>query len=152
MSRYNTKKNKNKEVLIDHYKRYQTGLKVQNLFPLRDDKKCACGCEADLPPRKRRWASKECNKKAVDYFFVIKGDMKRIREQLHKIEKAICRECGEEDKWDWQADHIVEVREGGGGRDLSNYQTLCLKCHKEKTKSTTQRIVEERKKDEGLKK
>jgi len=150
MSRYNTKKKSKKE--IDPYKRYQTGLTVEDLFPKRNDGKCACGCEKPLPPRKRRWASKECNKKAVDYFFVVKGDMKKIREQLYKKEKAVCRNCQEEDRLSWEADHIVEVRDGGGGRDLFNYQTLCLKCHKEKTKNTTQRIVEERKKDESLKK
>lgn len=34
----------------------------------------------------------------------------------------------------WEADHIVEVRHGGE-HDLENLQTLCIKCHKEKTKA-----------------
>jgi len=152
MSRYNTKKNKNKEVLIDHYKRYQTGLKVQNLFPLRDDKKCACGCEADLPPRKRRWASKDCNQRALDHFYAVKGDMNQIRNQLYKNEKAICRKCGEKDKLNWQADHIIEVRDGGGGTGIDNFQTLCHKCHVEKTTATTRRIIEEKKSEKEKKK
>lgn len=33
----------------------------------------------------------------------------------------------------WDADHILEVAEGGGLSDLSNYQTLCKKCHRKKT-------------------
>ena len=33
----------------------------------------------------------------------------------------------------WQADHIVEVHEGGSGTDLRNFQLLCVKCHLEKT-------------------
>lgn len=35
----------------------------------------------------------------------------------------------------WQADHIVEVAEGGGTCGLENLRTLCLWCHKEETKS-----------------
>jgi len=33
----------------------------------------------------------------------------------------------------WQADHIIPVCEGGGCCGLENYQTLCLRCHKEDT-------------------
>jgi hypothetical protein len=33
----------------------------------------------------------------------------------------------------WEADHIIPVCEGGGCCGLENYQTLCLKCHKEET-------------------
>ena len=31
----------------------------------------------------------------------------------------------------WEADHIIPVCEGGGCCGLENYQTLCLRCHKE---------------------
>lgn len=33
----------------------------------------------------------------------------------------------------WDADHILPVIEGGGCCGLSNYQTLCLRCHTAKT-------------------
>ena len=33
----------------------------------------------------------------------------------------------------WQADHIVEVQDGGSGTDLSNFQLLCTSCHLRKT-------------------
>lgn len=33
----------------------------------------------------------------------------------------------------WEADHIVEIRHGGE-HTLDNLQTLCLVCHKDKTK------------------
>lgn len=36
-------------------------------------------------------------------------------------------------KSQWDADHIIPVSEGGGGCGLSNYQTLCIRCHKIKT-------------------
>jgi 5-methylcytosine-specific restriction endonuclease McrA len=34
----------------------------------------------------------------------------------------------------WDADHIKPVAQGGGGCGLDNYQTLCIWCHKKKTK------------------
>jgi len=34
----------------------------------------------------------------------------------------------------WEADHIIEVADGGGSCDLSNIQTLCWKCHYLKTR------------------
>lgn len=34
----------------------------------------------------------------------------------------------------WEADHIVPVIEGGGCCGLDNYQTLCLRCHKDETR------------------
>jgi 5-methylcytosine-specific restriction protein A len=34
----------------------------------------------------------------------------------------------------WQADHIVEVINGGGTCGLDNLQTLCVPCHKRKTR------------------
>lgn len=33
----------------------------------------------------------------------------------------------------WDADHIRPVVEGGGECDLSNMQTVCLKCHRQRT-------------------
>jgi hypothetical protein len=34
----------------------------------------------------------------------------------------------------WEADHVVAVEEGGGQCGLEGYQTLCVPCHKRKTK------------------
>jgi 5-methylcytosine-specific restriction enzyme A len=39
----------------------------------------------------------------------------------------------------WDADHIVPVVEGGGECDLANLQTLCLKCHRERTAALRKR-------------
>jgi hypothetical protein len=36
-------------------------------------------------------------------------------------------------KHTWEADHIIEVRDGGE-HSLANLQTLCIPCHKAKTK------------------
>lgn len=35
----------------------------------------------------------------------------------------------------WDADHIVAVHQGGGQATLDNMQTLCIPCHKAKTKA-----------------
>jgi 5-methylcytosine-specific restriction endonuclease McrA len=40
----------------------------------------------------------------------------------------------------WDADHIVPVAEGGGECDLSNIQTLCLKCHRARTAELRRRL------------
>lgn len=39
----------------------------------------------------------------------------------------------------WDADHIVPVVENGGECGLENYQTLCVPCHKAKTKEEARR-------------
>lgn len=36
----------------------------------------------------------------------------------------------------WQADHAIEVAEGGGGCSLDNLVTLCVPCHAAKTKAS----------------
>jgi 5-methylcytosine-specific restriction endonuclease McrA len=76
---------------------------------------------------------------AMGRFWVIKGHAGEIRRQLYQRDslfgKLFCAACGKHvEYWNWDADHIVEVRHGGGGRDLSNYQVLCKKCHRHKTK------------------
>ncbi len=43
----------------------------------------------------------------------------------------------------WQADHIVEVVRGGTN-ELTNLQTLCVPCHKAKTKQLAQERAQER--------
>lgn len=47
----------------------------------------------------------------------------------------------------WDADHIVEVAEGGGLCGLDNYQTLCLKCHQDKTNRLVDKLTIRRRED-----
>lgn len=118
--------------LIDPYKRYQKGLVVEDIFPTRQDRRCACGCGRILTGRKAKWFSKECMKKALIQFFIIKGDTSVIRSELFKRDKGFCQICGVYDE-KWQADHIKSVSEGGSACSLYNFQTLCNDCHKIKT-------------------
>lgn len=46
-------------------------------------------------------------------------------------------------RW-WDADHILPVAEGGGTCDLTNYQTLCLPCHGQKTAAQAARRAQAR--------
>ena len=118
--------------MIDCKKRYQYTLKIKDLFPDFDGY-CSCGCGKKLTGKQTKWASEECRSKAVKEFFIIKGDISVIRNELFKIDYGYCRNCGAFDD-NWQADHILPVIQGGGGCSLSNFQTLCMDCHKEKTK------------------
>lgn len=106
---------------------------VKDVFPIREDGLCACGCGAQLKGKQKRWSSKKCSKSAVLEFRIQKGDVKRIRQALLKRDKAVCASCKEKAER-WEADHIVAVVNGGGGVGLNGYQTLCIECHKKKTK------------------
>lgn len=118
--------------MIDVFKRYQSGLRLADLYPLRKDKKCACGCGNNLPPRKRRWASTDCQEKAVVTFFIVKGDNYVIRDKVFERDNGYCSCCGVYSS-NWQADHILPVFLGGSACGLDNFQTLCEDCHKDKS-------------------
>lgn len=49
----------------------------------------------------------------------------------------------------WEADHILEVVRGGTS-DLANLQTLCVPCHKAKTKRLAQERAQERRAANGI--
>lgn len=118
---------------INTYKRYQKGLSMEDLFPIRQDKTCACGCGTILTGRQTKWASKLCLRASLTQFYIIKGDTSVIREELFKIDKGVCRLCNCYHPY-WQADHIKSVIEGGGASPLDNFQTLCPICHQHKTR------------------
>lgn len=117
---------------LNPYKRYQNGLTISDLFPTPSHGTCACGCGRELTGRKKRWFSKDCMKVAVRQFYIVKGDIPIIRDELFKIDKGHCHICGKYDP-NWQADHIKAVVEGGGACGIDNFQTLCTECHKRKT-------------------
>jgi 5-methylcytosine-specific restriction protein A len=50
----------------------------------------------------------------------------------------------------WDADHIVAVVEGGGERDLDNYRTLCIPCHRRVTAALRKRLQEKQIADKPL--
>jgi 5-methylcytosine-specific restriction enzyme A len=54
------------------------------------------------------------------------------------------REVWEPGRTLWEADHVVECSDGGGSASLSNLQTLCLWCHRQKTAENRRRRAEAR--------
>lgn len=56
------------------------------------------------------------------------SDARREFQRLHK------------DQFQWEADHIVPVIEGGGECGLENYRTLCVRCHKQVTRELRARM------------
>lgn len=123
---------------IDQHKRYQKTLYFNELYPEKKDGYCDCGCGKQLEDKKR-WATNKCINPLLTEYYILKGKTSTIREELIKRDNIddniYCASCnGHIDNNDWDGDHIIEVRHGGGGCDLDNYQILCKCCHKEKTK------------------
>lgn len=118
---------------VNKFSRYQQGYKLIDFAP-NNSNLCACGCGVELTGKKKRWASSGCADKVYASFSIIKGNGSAIRKALFTKEYGYCRSCGVYDE-EWQADHIIPVQLGGGACDISNFQTLCVMCHKEKTQS-----------------
>lgn len=103
---------------------------------------CPCGCGQPLGTDKRkRWASEACHKFAEDIYWILYGSVERgrIRQYVSMyyagdIWEHVCIGCGDM-RAEVQLDHIIPVHAGGGLCWLSNYQPLCLQCHKAKTKA-----------------
>jgi 5-methylcytosine-specific restriction protein A len=71
-----------------------------------------------------------------------------IRRKVYARDHGICRRCGNR-SLKWEADHIVPLGDHGTNA-LSNFQTLCLKCHNRKTRrENSDRNVTRRRYDRG---
>jgi len=108
-------------------------MSLSDLFPVRDDTFCSCGCGLIVKSPKKRWATIECRKRAVTLFLIVKGDSKTIRREVYNRDRGICNYCDNHVEI-WHADHILPIRQGGSACDLDNFQTLCLECHKNKSR------------------
>lgn len=123
------------------YRRYQ-GISIIDVFP-RNGNMCGCGCGVELTGRKKRWASDECQRYAVDVFWILNGTASVIAKYMRIYCGWQCSKCGCGDSGkdhglygtisDFQVDHIIPVKLGGGACWLSNYQILCTSCHRPKT-------------------
>ena len=127
--------------------RYNKGITINSMFPTREKGRCAY-CQGPLTGRQRRWCGYECERTAVTEFLIVKGDVGTIRKELYKRDGGKCAGCGAEN-CEWEADHITAVVNGGGGCDLSGYQTLCQPCHRKKTREDV-RTARLRTRDGGL--
>ena len=128
-----------KRVNLIKRRRYQKGLKFEQVFP-KKDRLCACGCERTLAGRRTKWFSDTCRDNAYVIFAVLKGDNRVIREALYQRQRGQCQSCGTVTD-EWHADHIRPVSQGGGACSIENFQTLCLDCHAYKTHKLPHRSV-----------
>lgn len=124
-----------------------------------------CGLEKSKWKRRIDWrcCSTECTKKFSEVVVFI---WQYFKEDAFKRDNYQCVNCGfapkrkeckskllndgsydyswiDTDKPDISkliGDHIIPIAVGGEEYDLDNIQTLCVKCHKEKTKEDMKRI------------
>ncbi|MBO3459485.1 HNH endonuclease [Aetokthonos hydrillicola Thurmond2011] len=58
---------------------------------------------------------------------------KEVRQYVYRRNKYHCQSCGKNHKeTDLTIDHIIPLSRGGKN-DISNLQTLCLRCNQHKT-------------------
>jgi 5-methylcytosine-specific restriction endonuclease McrA len=130
--------------LIDPYKRH-AGISMEQTFPTqpRDAGKCTCGC--DVTPKSYgtgnyfKYATDNCKYLASQTVSIINNYFQTPPKFISWYEGKKCAECGDTHPYDLQLDHIVGVKQGGGGCWLSNYRWLCHECHVHKTNVTFNR-------------
>lgn len=61
---------------------------------------------------------------------------RRLKAKIHLRDKYTCQCCGVV-TMELELDHIVNIAQGGND-DESNLQSLCVPCHKEKTRKESQ--------------
>jgi hypothetical protein len=83
------------------------------------------GCGAKVPKGRLTWCGNECRDKHY------MGLSAFARAAVWKRDHGVCALCGN-NRSAWEADHIVPLVMGGSN-DISNYRTLCVKCHKAET-------------------
>lgn len=101
-----------------------------------NDKTCR-ECAIELSGRRTRFCSVEHAKLYWD-----KRDWRSIRRLVFKRDDWTCQLCHRRfwPKWKGliEGDHIAEIADGGDAFDMDNVQTLCVPCHKAKTKEGRQ--------------
>jgi 5-methylcytosine-specific restriction endonuclease McrA len=109
-------------------------------------------CGIAVPKGRFTFCSQDCV-----HEWKLRTDPAYLREQVFARDRGVCAQCGLdteamrkdkrkldwkarkqfEKEWGlrrklWDADHILPVYQGGGECDLTNMQTLCLRCHRAK--------------------
>jgi len=104
---------------------------------IENDECPACGKPKLQWSRRRDWTccSRECSKKFYEEEMQIKT-WRMIRKKVFERDNYTCRYCGRQyPVSELVGDHIIPIAAGGSEFDLDNVQTLCVCCHKIKTKN-----------------
>lgn len=139
-----------------------------------DGKRHCRNCDKPVAKGRLSYCSKEC---ATD--FEIKYFPSRTRWHVFQRDRGVCAKCGcDTEKLRrilrfvrgyngfyslheigfnggrhkgelWQADHVVECANGGWGKGLDNFRTLCTPCHKSETARLMRELAEKRKQVKG---
>lgn len=123
---------------IDPFRRHQS-ISVEMAFPqpARDAGKCTCGCN-EVPKaydngKYFKYATDSCNYLVSNVVSIINNYFQKPSVFITHYSGKICDECKDAAAKYLELDHILGVKEGGGGCWLSNYRWLCPKCHVDKT-------------------
>lgn len=136
-------------------------------LPKGTNGRCLCRwCSLEVPTGRHTFCSDWCVEE-----WRVRSDPGHLRERVLERDRGMCAHCGLDclaefwhirklrgvararamAEWQtgarkslWDADHITPVAEGGGECDLSNMQTLCLKCHRIGTAQLRKRLLETR--------
>ncbi len=112
---------------------------ARDLIYLRDLGKCA-KCGLDTRYLKIEWEDLVWKLKRAHKAFELTSEYKTWLKSHHMTHRESQHSM-------WHADHIVAVFEGGADGGLDNLRTLCIKCHKEVSKSQQKRIRDRNTKD-----
>jgi 5-methylcytosine-specific restriction endonuclease McrA len=138
----------------------------RDALPKGANGRCLCRwCGLEVPAGRQTFCSDWCVEE-----WKLRSDPGHLRERVFERDRGVCAGCGLDcltefkrirrlrgpsrikaavawglkgRKSLWDADHIIPVSEGGGECDLSNMQTLCLKCHRNRTASLRSRLGHE---------
>jgi len=131
---------------------YYTVWKTKAWKNIKQGKCPVCGKPKNEWNRRTDWTccSKECTEKSYKEIVVVSWEI--VKYSIFKRDDYICQKCGiktvqgyDTTKDDFpECDHIIPVALGGREFDVNNLQTLCKKCHKEKTKVDIVKIAEYR--------
>lgn len=120
---------KRADPFIDPYKRNQSKLSTEIMFPKRTDGLCRCGCGEKA---RKFWANDMCQQFAYTVYQIICYGTNRSSVFVETYYGTKCQFEGCEKEY-CDMDHIIPVKHGGGGCWLSNYLPLCKEHHRDKT-------------------
>lgn len=93
-------------------------------------------CEKPLPSRRSPYCSRRCRWRFHGHYF---WDSARSYVMLR--DRYTCQLCRTRFRArELDVDHILEIARGGAALEYSNLQTVCRRCHREKTREFLRKV------------